>query len=91
MEKIKEKNTVFYINGGDKYVGMTKNDTMRNWRSLAKKWNYKYIYKGYRYFDNEREQVVIFDDKCWTNAEIEKRKKNGFKGIKCHSIFYNDI
>jgi len=78
--------TLVYLDGGDKWKFFNHTDTLPNWRIFGKERNQKYLYKGYHWFDNEREIVVVFDTKRWGDDEIARRKANGFRGIKEYSL-----
>jgi len=40
------------------------------------------MYKGFHYFANEINQVVVFTNTKWNEKEIARRKTNGFMGIR---------
>lgn len=82
--------TIVYRSGGDIYLGEMINKTLLYWKSLGKRFNQKYLYKGYRYYDNKKDSVIVFDDVLWSKDELFKRKKNGFLGIKKYSLLKGD-
>jgi len=44
------------------------------------------MYKGYRYFDGNKDIVIVYDNKLWDKKEIARRKANGFLGIRRYLI-----
>ena len=79
---LKENTTIVYINGGEDYLGSYDNRSLDYWKQTGYIRDFKYMYKGYRYFDGNKDIVIVYTNKDWSKEEIEKRKSNGFKGIK---------
>jgi len=78
--------TIVYLDGGDRYMGEQEDRTLKEWLKYGYEHNQKFLYKGYRYFDNKKDIVVVFDTKRWSRKELEKRRQNGFLGITEHKI-----
>ena len=74
--------TIVYKNGGNVYLGKQKIQSLKFWIKKGKELNQKYLYKGYRYYNNQKDIVIVYDNDNWDKKEIEKRRKNGFLGIK---------
>ena len=81
-----EREVVVYAKGGDSYLGRQGVRSVDFWRRFGRQRDYKYLYKGFAYYGNERIQVVVFDDKVWDSQEIQKRKANGFLGIRFYDL-----
>jgi len=78
--------TIVYGDGGDKYFGEHEVKPLGYWKKFGKKRGYKFLYKGYRVLGGKRDIVVVFDNELWDKKEIEKRRKNGFLGIRCYEL-----
>jgi len=52
------------------------------WVKFAKTHGFSFVYKGFHYYEGKKYQVVVFSNKLWSEKEIERRRNNGFKGIK---------
>jgi hypothetical protein len=78
--------TIIYTSGGDDYKGEHSTQNLSYWRWYGKQKNQKYMYKGYRYFDNKKDIVIVYDNDLWNIAEYQKRKANGFLGIKRYDL-----
>jgi hypothetical protein len=76
--------TIVYLSGGVTYLGFCADKPLSVWKTfpVAIILNSKYLYKGYRYINGHKDQVVVFDGKKWTTTELTRRKANGFLGIK---------
>lgn len=78
--------TIVYGNGGDRYFGEYPDKPLKFWKKFGKEHNFKYLYKGYHYYDGKKKSVVVFDNKKWSREEIERRKNNGFLGIRVYRL-----
>lgn len=74
-------NTIVYINGKD-YLGAYTEKSLKYWKQTGYIRDFKYMYKGYRYFDTNKDTVIVFTNKDWDIEEKAKRKANGFLGIR---------
>lgn len=81
-----EREAVVYAKGGDIYLGRMKVKSVDSWRRFGRQKGYKHLYKGFAYQGNERVQVIVFDNKVWDSQEIQKRKANGFLGIRFYDL-----
>ena len=72
---------LIYTNGGDTY-NHTRDMTPTKLKEFGRSRNQTWMYKGYRYYNNKKEIVVVFDKKEWSLGEMAKRKANGFMGIR---------
>ena len=80
--------TIVYTDGGDTYLGEYKDRSLKYWKQTGYIRDFKFMYKGYRYFDGNKDVVIVYTNKNWDKDEIAKRKANGFLGVKqyiCHS------
>jgi len=77
---------IIYLNGGDTYIGEKEDMTIKELMEYGKKCGQKYLYLGYRYYDNKKDKVAVFDKRKWNKKEIARRNKNGFLGIKEYSL-----
>lgn len=73
--------TLVYEKGGDECLGMTARPE-HELISEAKERGATVMYKGYRYYDNKRDSVIVFDKQAWDRGEKARRKANGFLGIR---------
>ena len=80
--------TLVYKNGGEGYLGIRSSKGLYHWKKLGCELNQKYMYKGYRYFDNKRDIVIVFDITKWSVSEKARRKANGFLGIREYELVY---
>ena len=78
--------TIIYRKGGEVYLGEHSEQNLSYWRWYGKQKNQKYMYKGYRYSDGKKDIVIVFDNILWDISEYQKRKANGFLGIRRYSI-----
>jgi len=78
--------TIIYTFGGETYLGEHTEQNLSYWRWYGKVKNQKYIYKGYRYFDGTKDIVIVFTTTQWNKQEKERRKNNGFLGIREYII-----
>ena len=78
--------TIIYRNGGEIYLGEHNIQNLSYWLYTGRIKNQKWLYKGYRYFKNKKDIVVVFDIVKWAIKEKTKRKKNGFLGIREYKI-----
>ena len=74
--------TIIYREARNVYLGEHKTQKLSYWEWYGRQKNQKYMYKGYRYFDNKRDIVIVYDDILWDISEYQKRKGNGFLGIR---------
>ena len=74
--------TIVYLKGGDDFKGSMPDKSLDKWKDYGKQNKQGFMYKGFRYWANKKEQVVVFTKEPWSSSEIAKRKKNGFLGIK---------
>jgi len=74
--------TIIYADGGNRYFGEQENENLGYWKEYGSIRLFKYMYKGYRYFDNGMTSVIVFDNVKWSKEEKAKRKANGFLGIR---------
>lgn len=78
--------TIIYIKGGNVYLGEFKDRKISYWKKYRKT---KYMYKGYRYYGGKKDSVVVYDDVVWNMEELQRRKRNGFLGIREYKGGYN--
>ena len=81
------KNTVIYINGED-YLGTYETNNLNYWKQTGYIRDFKYMYKGFRYHNNEKDIIIVYTNEDWNKGEKARRKTNGFLGIKqyiCHA------
>jgi len=78
--------TIVYKEGGNVYLGQQPDQKLSHWIQKGQQEGQKYMYKGYRYFSNQKEQVVCYTTEKWDGCEIERRTRNGFKGIKTYIL-----
>ena len=79
--------TIVYINGED-YLGKYTNRSLKYWKQTGCIRDFKYMYKGYHYFDGNKDIVIVYTNKDWNVGELTRRKANGFLGIRqyiCHT------
>jgi len=73
--------TIVYFDAGDNYKGT--HDLDRNgrrwWHNVAKNSEHIGYLIGYRYWDNEKETVLIYCKEKPSMEEINRRRANGFK------------
>ena len=74
--------TIVYTNGGEKYLGSHSDQDLSYWKWTGRQKKKKYLYKGYRYLGGKKDTVVVFDNIRWSDAELARRKANGFLGIR---------
>lgn len=60
--------------------------TLSFWKDYGKDLKYNWLYKGYRRWGNITDQVIIFTNRPYPKQEIERRRGNGFIGIKEYYI-----
>jgi len=77
---------IIYLNGGNTYIGEKEDITIKELIEYGKKYGQKYLYLGYRYYNNKKDKVAVFDKRKWSKKEIVRRNKNGFLGIKEYSL-----
>jgi hypothetical protein len=80
------ESTICYGDGGDTWYGEEADHPIDYWLKVGKEKGQKYLYKGFRYYEGKKDQVVVFDTKRWDAPELRRRKKNGFFGIKIYVI-----
>ena len=73
--------TIVYINGED-YLGKYTNKSLKHWKQVGYIRDFKYMYKGFKYFDGNKDIVIVYTNKNWDIGEKAKRKANGFLGIR---------
>jgi hypothetical protein len=78
--------TIVYSDGGKKYHGSQGDKELGTWKATGKAMKAKYMYKGFRYYGNKKDSVVVYDKDRWSPSEFEKRKGNGFLGIKEYRV-----
>lgn len=71
-----------YSSGGGIYLGKHTEQNLSYWKWYGKQKKQKYMYKGYEYFDGKKEIIIVYDDKLWDISEYQRRKGNGFLGIR---------
>lgn len=74
--------TIVYRDGGKIYLGEHSIQNLSYWKWYGIQKNQKYMYKGYKYHDNKKDIVIVFDNKLWDISEYQRRKGNGFLGIR---------
>ena len=74
-------NTIVYVNGED-YLGEYGEQSLAYWKRTGYIRDFKFMYKGYRYFDGKKDIVVVYTDKDWDVGGKAKRKANGFLSIR---------
>lgn len=82
--------TLVYLKGGDIYKGskeFTKTDISNLKKEQKEKGSIGYM-TGYRYWNNEKENVIVFFNKKPVDiiTEQNRRRDNGFKGAKWYSL-----
>lgn len=80
------ENIIIYKHGGEIFLGNHTTQKISYWKWYGKQKNQKYMYKGYRYFDDKKDIVIVYDDILWGISEHQKRRSNGFLGIKRYSL-----
>ena len=81
--------TLLYANSGDTYLGVSEITSLPSIKELFRNTYHQSGYLiGFRYFDNERQRVIVgFKDKPQNlQAEILKRRTNGFKAAQWYSL-----
>jgi len=81
---LNETKTLIYTNGGENYLGEHSINNLSYWKRFVS--GQKYMYKGYRYFDGNKDIVIVYDNTRWYDGEKAKRKANGFLGIREYRI-----
>jgi hypothetical protein len=76
------RESIVYKNGGEDYLGRESIKQLQYWIDRGKKLGQKFFYKGYRWSDNKSDQVIVYTTEKWDGCEIEKRRANGFLGIR---------
>lgn len=74
-------NTIVYVNGED-YLGKYSEQSLDYWKRTGYIRDFKFMYKGYRYFGQEKNIVIVYTNKDWNIEEKARRKANGFLGIR---------
>ena len=82
----KSGQTIVYSDGGNTYLGTMKNQKLDQWFLFGRDANQKWMYKGYRVFNNVSDSVIVFDNEPWNSVEMKRRKDNGFLGIREYDI-----
>jgi len=78
---------IVYSEAGDRYLGEFPSENTAYWREFGKSRGLgAWMYVGYRWFDNRKDQVVVFDDIEWDAGELARRKANGFLGIRMYRV-----
>ena len=57
--------TIIYADGGNSYFGTHENENLSYWKEYGSIRLYKYMYKGYRYFDGNKDIVIVYDNVKW--------------------------
>jgi hypothetical protein len=80
--------TLIYFENGDVYKGQSiMTDKQIKKASLdAKAEGHIGYLKGYRYFDNQKDDVICYFTYKPDFAEINRRRLNGFKSARWHSL-----
>jgi len=78
--------TIIYTNGGENYLGEHSEQDLSYWRWYGTVKNQKYMYKGYRYFDGNKDIVIVYSTVQWNKQEKQRRKNNGFLGIREYQL-----
>ena len=79
--------TIIYRDSGNIYLGEHSMQDLSYWKWYGEQKNERYMYKGYRYLGDKKDIVIVYSRRRWNNKEVERRKSNGFKGIKEYIIF----
>lgn len=79
-------NTLVYKDSGEIYLGENTIKNLDYWKWIGRSNKQKYMYKGYRYFEGKKENVVVYSKTQWHQGELAKRKANGFLGIKEYKL-----
>ncbi len=79
---MKSDETIVYLDGGEHYFGRFSDIPLKDWILFGIDRNQNYLYKGYRHFDNKTDSVVVFTKERLRPDEIDKRRRNGFLGIR---------
>lgn len=78
--------TLIYLKNGDDYghcAERTKAE-MQHTHTQAKKDGHIGYLKGYRYFDNQKDEVIVYFTYKPDEAEISRRRLNGFRSARWH-------
>jgi hypothetical protein len=83
-------NTLVYLQGGEDYLGtrdLTKTDLKYLKEDQKDNGSVGYMY-GYRYWDNQKENVIVFFDTKPADIVVEqdRRRKNGFLAATWHNL-----
>ena len=78
--------TIVYADGGDRFFGEQEDENLNYWKEYGSIRLFKYMYKGFRYFDGKKDIVIVYDNTRWYDGEKAKRKANGFLGIREYRI-----
>ena len=75
-----KKFTLIYYDGGDDYKGTHEIDRKgrEQYHQKARKLGHTGYLTGYRYWGNEKENVICYFTRKPSLTEIEKRRSNGF-------------
>ena len=78
--------TLIYLeqNDGTTFYRKSNDKKLSFWKKYGKELKYSFVYKGFTYYGGKKYQVAYFSNRLWSDEEIEKRKRNGFKGIKIY-------
>ena len=78
--------TLVYQEGGELYSGKLRDRPLNFWKKFGKQNYYKYLYKGFRYYENGIVSVVVYSREKWSDEEKLRRKDNGFLGIREYEL-----
>jgi hypothetical protein len=78
--------TLIYFKGGDdcKFSEERTKKEITEISDKARESGHIGYLKGYRYYDNEKETVIVYFTYKPDEHEINRRRLNGFKGAKWH-------
>lgn len=78
--------TIIYRDGGKLYLGEHSEQNLSYWIWYGKQKNAKFMYKGYKYYNGEKDIVIVYDTIQWDKNEKQRRKNNGFLGIREYEL-----
>jgi len=73
-------------NNGEVSVRIGEDRDVNQWRKLGEELGYRFFYGCHTYYKGKEQVVIIFTNRVWSDEEIERRERQGFKGIKRYRI-----
>ena len=78
--------TIVYLKDGDSYLGEHGDHRIDYWIKFGQDKNQNWMYKGFNYYSYTKRQVVVYSEMGWSKEEMDRRRHNGFQGIKEYYI-----